>query len=115
MMQRPGRRSQADLEAQDPRVALADCQKALREAQDRCAQLEADRVRLESILEGSQDAIWSWNTDGVVVRWNAAAKKLLGYAADEIVVLAEARSTGTLGSRPSRYGVRSQGRLVRSV
>ena len=75
MMQRPGRRSQADLEAQDPRVALADCQKALREAQDRCAQLEADRVRLESILEGSQDAIWSWNTDGVVVRWNAAAKR----------------------------------------
>ena len=85
MIQRPGRRSQADLEAQDPRVALADCQKALREAQDRCAQLEADRVRLELILEGSQDAIWSWNTDGVVVRWNAAAKKLLGYAADEIV------------------------------
>src|SRR5271166_3940752 len=85
MIQRPGCRSQADLEAQDPRVALADCQKALREAQDRCAQLEADRVRLESILEGSQDAIWSWNTDGVVVRWNAAAKKLLGYAADEIV------------------------------
>src|SRR5271165_7340678 len=85
MVQASSRCSQADLEAQDPRVALADCQKALREAQDRCAQLEADRVRLESILEGSQDAIWSWNTDGVVVRWNAAAKKLLGYAADEIV------------------------------
>ncbi len=83
MVQAPSRCSRTDLEEQDR--ALADCQKALREAQDRCAQLEADRVRLESILEGSQDAIWSWNTDGVVVRWNAAAKKLLGYAADEIV------------------------------
>jgi len=44
-----------------------------------------DRVRLQAILEGSRDAIWSWNADGIVVSWNAAAEKLLGYTADEIV------------------------------
>ncbi len=59
--------------------------KALRDAEDRCARLEAERVRLEAILEGSRDAIWSWNTDGIIVGWNAAAEKLLGYQADEIV------------------------------
>ena len=47
--------------------------------------LEAERIRLEAILEGSRDAIWSWNTDGIIVRWNAAAEKLLGYAPEEIV------------------------------
>ncbi len=47
--------------------------------------LEAERIRLEAILEGSRDAIWSWNTDGTIVRWNAAAQKLLGYAPEEIV------------------------------
>ena len=39
----------------------------------------------KSMLKGSRDAIWSWNTDGIVVWWNAAAEKLLGYTADEIV------------------------------
>ncbi len=66
-------------------LSAAQYRSALREAEERCARLEADRVRLESILEGSRDAIWSWNLDGIVVWWNAAAEKLLGYAADEIV------------------------------
>ena len=57
----------------------------LRDAEDRCARLKADRVRLESVLKGSRDAIWSWDTDGIVVWWNTAAEKLLGYTADEIV------------------------------
>ena len=66
-------------------LSPADRCEALWDAEERCARREADRVRLAAILEGSRDAIWSWNTDGIVVWWNAAAEKLLGYAADEIV------------------------------
>ena len=69
-------------EAED--LSLAQCRRALRDAEARCARLEAERVRLQ-ILEGSRDAIWSWNRDGIIDWWNAAAEKLLGYAADEIV------------------------------
>lgn len=66
-------------------LSLTECREALQAAEERCARLEAERVRLEAMLEGSRDAIWSWNTDGIVVWWNAAAEKLLGYVADEIV------------------------------
>ncbi len=74
-------RPQSDGEDLSP----AERHQALKAAEQRCARLEADRLRLEAILEGSRDSIWSWNTDGIVVWWNAAAEKLLGYAANEIV------------------------------
>ena len=48
-------------------LSPAECRRALKDAEDRCARLEADRVRLQAILEGSRDAIWSWNTNGIVV------------------------------------------------
>jgi PAS domain S-box-containing protein len=74
-----------DRRSQVESLSPAQCRRALEDAEERCARLEADRIRLEAILEGSRDAIWSWNTEGVVVRWNAAAEKLLGFEADEIV------------------------------
>ncbi len=73
------------LESEVKSLSLARHRSALGDAEDRCAQLEADRVRLESILKGSRDAIWSWDADGIVVWWNTAAEKLFGYTADEIV------------------------------
>jgi len=68
-------------EAEEERGLLAK----LRAAEGRCAWLEAERARLESIVGGSRDAIWSWDLSGTVVRWNKAAEKLLGYASEQIV------------------------------
>jgi PAS domain-containing protein len=36
------------------------------------------RLRLATIVESSNDAIFSRNLDGIVVSWNAAAERILG-------------------------------------
>jgi PAS domain S-box-containing protein len=46
---------------------------------------DAARARLAAIVESSGDAIVSKSTDGVVQTWNAAAEKLFGFSADEMV------------------------------
>ena len=40
---------------------------------------------LLSILAGSPDAIWCWGSDGTITRWNPAAERLLGYAAEDMI------------------------------
>ncbi|HEX4030264.1 MAG TPA: PAS domain S-box protein [Terracidiphilus sp.] len=52
--------------------------RALVENQKRAAELAA-------IVESSDDAIISKNLDGVITSWNAAASRLLGYSAEEII------------------------------
>ena len=47
--------------------------------------LEAERAQLAAIVEGSRDAIWSWNPDGIITRWNAEAERLFGYSKTEII------------------------------
>lgn len=47
--------------------------------------LEAERAQLAAIVEGSRDAIWSWNPDGIITRWNAEAERLFGYSKSEII------------------------------
>ncbi len=48
-------------------------------------QAEAERARLASIVESSNDAIMTRSFDGTILTWNAGAAKLLGYTAAEAI------------------------------
>ena len=52
---------------------------------DQGGSYDSERHLLAAIVKASRDAIWSWNTDGVITSWNAEAERLFGYDADEIV------------------------------
>jgi PAS domain S-box-containing protein len=41
--------------------------------------------RLVAIVEGSRDAIWSWNLQGIIDSWNKEAERLFQYRAEEII------------------------------
>jgi len=54
-------------------------------SRDQGGSYDSDRQLLAAIVKASRDAIWSWNTDGVITSWNAEAERLFGYSADEII------------------------------
>ncbi len=59
-------------------------QSAQKEIEQR-KQVSENLRRLASIVESSQDAIYSLNTAGVITSWNNGARRVYGYAASEIV------------------------------
>ena len=46
---------------------------------------EAERAQLAAIVRSSDDAIVAKTLDGIVLSWNAAAARMYGYSAEEIV------------------------------
>src|SRR4029077_793723 len=66
-------------------LASSISQKTPTRTRARLKRLEADRRTLASIVDSSRDALWSWNADGTIVRWNTEAERLFGYSAEEII------------------------------
>ncbi len=42
-------------------------------------------VNLEAFLAGTADGVSAVDSDGVIVAWNAAAERILGHRANEVV------------------------------
>ncbi len=58
-------------------------EKSIRHALER-RKAEENRMQLSSIVESSNDAIYTLTLDGVILSWNPGAEKIYGHAPEEI-------------------------------
>ena len=86
-MHKSGKRVDVSLTVSPIRNDRGDIIGASKIARDISDRLRSDnaRVMLAAIVESSEDAIISKTLDGVISTWNAAAERLFGYRAEEIV------------------------------
>ncbi len=80
------------LDGRDSSVAyVADVSERVRLAQERDRLLDSERqtadarAQLAAIVNSTDDAILGATLDGVILTWNAAAERLYGYSAAEII------------------------------
>jgi PAS domain S-box-containing protein len=52
---------------------------------NRLRRAERDQSFLEAIIESAEDAVISKDLDGIITTWNAAAEKIFGYTAQEVI------------------------------
>jgi PAS domain S-box-containing protein len=57
----------------------------IRESEKRLRLAMEARLRLASLVESSEDAIFGKGIDGIITDWNKGAEQLYGYAASEVV------------------------------
>src|SRR5947209_7887724 len=74
-------------QAAEPAAAGADVLGGVLVFRDVTQRREAmqSTARLAAIVAASEDAILSQSVDGVITSWNAAAQRLYGYSAEEVV------------------------------
>ena len=65
----------------------------------RVQQSQRDALRLASIVDSSDDAIVSKDLNGIVTSWNAAAERMFGFTAAEMVGQSIRRLIPETGSR----------------
>jgi PAS domain S-box-containing protein len=57
----------------------------IRESEKRLRLAMEARLRLASLVESSEDAIFGKSIDGIITDWNKGAEQLYGYAASEVI------------------------------
>lgn len=67
------------------RRMAADLENRVQERTRELARANEELIEKASIVQHSQDAIFSWTLDGAVASWNPAAESMYGYTGGEII------------------------------